>query len=77
LLELRINLEDPSGKWRSGASSLVRPSTSFLHAEVMFVVINSQRDPIGHRPIRKDKGTVGEWDHLHRGRKPCISFSLR
>jgi hypothetical protein len=30
----------------------------------MFVVINSRRDPIGHRLIRKEKGTVGDWTFI-------------
>jgi hypothetical protein len=42
----------------------VRPSTSFMSGGLSFLLINTRRDPIGHRPIPKEKGAAAGWDTL-------------
>jgi hypothetical protein len=39
----------------------VRPSTSFPYVAASFLSSITRRNPIGHRPIRKEKGIVGRW----------------
>ena len=47
------------------------------HAAIRFVVINSRRDPIGHRPIRQEKGRQRLSRHLGGHHDQSDFLSLR